>query len=505
MRPYSIPFAFATVTLALAGCSEELGPERFPTATVSGRVRVQGRPVGGGWVEFRPVGATVGLPSSAKLARDGTFRAEGVPVGLLAIRLVHPPFPLPCGRLFEQVSVIRRTSMASGNPPLDIDLARIAPPLPRPLRDASLIFVVRLLPAQLLFHPLEGITFGDWRRLLRRERFRVSPLRWPRAVWLTAMSVVNSVAARRVERRHGLTISTTAVVAPVFILGHYRSGTTHLHDLLALDPNYASPTRFQAYNPSTFLDTETTLAPFVEPFMLPRRVQEDEIAPMNLSQLSPYLDWVFPRTRRDYRRTLTFRGASPAEVAAWSGALVRFLRMLTIRSGRPLILKSPPHTARVRLILNLFPDARFVHIRRDPYAVFASTMGLLKAIRPVFGLQLASGNIDEDAILATYKEMYDAYFEDRDLIPPGQLVEIAYEDLDRDPIRQVRAIYEGLKLGDFDRALPALEAYLATLAGYRKNRNPRLDDATRAKIDSACVRSFDAWGYPRGIPPGMRP
>ena len=360
-----------------------------------------------------------------------------------------------------------------------------------------MIFLIRLWLAQVLVHPLEGITLGDWLRLLRRERFRVPPWRWPRASWITALSLVNSAASRRVARRFGPAIASARVVAPIFILGHYRSGTTHLHEILAADHRFASPDRFQTFNPSTFLLTERWRKPLVEPFMLPRRVQEDEVAYMNLSGLSPYLDWVFPRSPSGYERTLNFRDASPSEVAAWSSAIVDFLKAMTVKTGRRLILKSPPHTARVRLLLELFPDAQFIHIRRDPYPVFLSTIGLLKAIQPVFRLQGGSWTVDEDAVLRTYKTMYDAYFDDRDLIPPGRLVEIAFEDLDRDPLGQIRAIYEGLALPSFDEVRPAMEAYLATVSDHRKARHPELDDATRFKVAEACSRSFDAWRYPR--------
>jgi hypothetical protein len=355
----------------------------------------------------------------------------------------------------------------------------------------------RFLLAQTLVHLLEGVTFGDWLRLLRRERFRVDPICWTRALWISALSVWNSVAARAVERRYGAAIAATRVIAPIFILGHYRSGTTFLHDLMVTDRRFASPSRFQAFNPRTFLGTESWLAPIVEPFMLLRRVQEDEIAYLVLTQLSPYMDWCFPRSRVGYDRYLTFRDADPAEVAAWSSALVGFLKALTLKTGRPLILKSPPHTARVRLILEQFPDARFVHIRRDPYAVFVSTVGLLKAVRPIFRLQRGPRQIDVEAVLRTYTTMYDAYFADRALIPPGQLVEVAYEDLERDPMGQLRTIYDGLALGDFEAVRPAIEAYLATIGGYRKARYPALDDATRRRIAEAWSRNFETWGYPR--------
>jgi hypothetical protein len=359
-----------------------------------------------------------------------------------------------------------------------------------------MIFLLRLLLAQNLVHLFEGMTFGGWLRLLRRERFRIDPECWPRAVWITGLSLGNSIAARAVERRHGAAIAATRVEAPVFILGHYRSGTTYLHELLATDPNFALPNRFQAFNPRTFLATEPWLAPLVEPFMLPRRVQEDEIAYMVLTQQSPYLDWCFPRSRSGYGRYLTFRDADPVEVAAWSAGLVYFLKALTLKNRRPLILKSPPHTARVHLLLDLFPDARFIHIRRDPYTVFLSTIGLLKAVRPVFRLQRGPRTIDVEAVLQTYTTMYDAYFADCSLIPPGRGIEIAYEDLERDPIGQLRAIYRTLSLGEFAAVQPALESYLASIAGYRKNRHPELDEATRQRIAEAWSRSFEAWGYP---------
>ena len=124
-----------------------------------------------------------------------------------------------------------------------------------------MLFTLRLLLAQSLVHPFEGVTWGHWLETLRREQSRISPLCWPRAVWISALSLFNSAVARLVEERAGEAIASTPVVAPVFILGHYRSGTTHLHDLLSLDPRFASPSRFQAFNPLTFLETESWLAP----------------------------------------------------------------------------------------------------------------------------------------------------------------------------------------------------------------------------------------------------
>jgi omega-hydroxy-beta-dihydromenaquinone-9 sulfotransferase len=99
-------------------------------------------------------------------------------------------------------------------------------------------------------------------------------------------------------------------------------------------------------------------------------------------------------------------------------------------------------------------------------------------------------------VLSTYTIMYDAYFTDRARIPSGQLVEIAYEDLQRDPIGQLRSIYDGLSLGEFDAIRLEMESYVASIASYKKNRHPALDDATRRRVAEAWSRNFEAWGYP---------
>ena len=174
-----------------------------------------------------------------------------------------------------------------------------------------------------------------------------------------------------------------------------------------------------------------------------------------------------------YGRYLTFRDAHPAETAAWSAALLYFLKALTLKTGRPLILKSPPHTARIRLLLGLFPDARFIHIRRDPYVVFVSTVGLLKVVRPVFRLQRGPRRSMIEDVLRTYRTMYDAVLRRLFARASRPTRRSRLEELERDPIGQVRSIYDRLSLGSFGTFLPSLNSYLSSIAGYRKNSPPR--------------------------------
>ncbi len=160
--------------------------------------------------------------------------------------------------------------------------------------------------ARHVFHPLEGMPLGVWWALLSRHRFSVDRKHWPRALVQTAVSASNSIAARLEHSRYVDRIEAARVETPLFILGHYCSGTTHLHNLLALDPQFAAPTFIQVLNPHTFLTTERFAAPVADRLMVRRRYQdemalgadvpsEDEVAQCTLTGLSPHLIWYFPR------------------------------------------------------------------------------------------------------------------------------------------------------------------------------------------------------------------
>jgi hypothetical protein len=159
------------------------------------------------------------------------------------------------------------------------------------------------------------------------------------------------------------------------------------------------------------------------------------------------------------------------------------------------VLKSPPHTARIRLLLGLFPDARFVHIHRDPYVVFRSTKHLIRVVQSLYHLREGPVQDGDDRIISVYNEMYDAYFNERGLIPQGRLCEVAFADLEREPVGVVGSIYASLGLSGFEETRPRLESYLASIAGYRKNRLDELPDALRQHIAREWGRSFVEWGY----------
>jgi hypothetical protein len=303
-------------------------------------------------------------------------------------------------------------------------------------------------------------------------------------------------------------VRRAAAPPPLFVLGHWRSGTTHLHNLLARDRRFAYVSSFQTLHPHHFLHTEwwaTRLTSCLVPARRPQddmplswdAPQEDEFALCVASGLSPYLSWVFPHRARYYDRYLTFRSAEPEEVARWKGAFVRLTRKLACKyPGRPLLLKSPAHTGRIRLLLELFPDARFLHVHRDPCEVYRSTCHMSREMAAFVRLQELEPGWIEERVVRQYREMHDAYFEERPLIPAGRLHEVRFEELEKDPVGQLRAAYEKLRLPDFGAVEDAVRAYLASIAGYRRSTYPPLPAPLRERLRHEWRRCFEEWGYP---------
>lgn len=367
----------------------------------------------------------------------------------------------------------------------------------------------RALAARWILSPLQGVVFADWLRALRANRFAVAPKYWPRALVTTASSLLNSVQARREERLYGDRIRATEVVAPIFVLGHYRNGTTHLHNLLAADERFGYPNNFQATQPHTFLSTESIGSRLGSALTMRKRPHddvafdlrvptEDELAICADTLLSPHMAWHFPLRAEYYnRRFLTFREASEHERARWIASIRRIAQKLTFKhAGRRLVLKSPLHTARVPLLLEAFPDAVFVHVHRNPYKVFVSTRNMELKVEPLFRYQRAVPGTLEDRILWRYRALYDAFLEDRHLVSEGKLIEISYRQLVDQPLATLQSVYAALGLPDFEPARPALEAYLQSLRGYKRNVYPELPRSLRARIGRHWHRCFDAWGYP---------
>ncbi|GIW95093.1 MAG: sulfotransferase family protein [Pirellulaceae bacterium] len=352
-----------------------------------------------------------------------------------------------------------------------------------------------------------GMRFGPWWRLLARNRFRVHPLRSGLACTVTGCSVLNSLMAARQRMTYGRLLAEVALdQPPLFVIGHWRSGTTFLHELLALDPQFTYPTTYECFAAEHFLVSRPYLAPLVRR-LLPRkrpmddvamgldRPQEDEIALCSMGAPSPMLRLAFPNHEPPDLEMLDFAGVAAPKRRTWEDAWLGFLRTIVFcRPGKRLILKSPTHTGRIGYLLKLFPQAQFVHIARDPYALYGSTLRLWRTLDEDHGLQIPHHRHLEAFVFSACRTMYTGYLRDRSQLGAAQLCEVRYEELVVDPLRQLHRIYEALELEGWDRVEPRVRAYLQERRDYRPadyRWEPHVLRTVRQQWDFY----FDAFGY----------
>jgi hypothetical protein len=224
------------------------------------------------------------------------------------------------------------------------------------------------------------------------------------------------------------------------------------------------------------------------------RPQEDEFALCNLGLPSPYLHWAFPNDPRRDDESLDLQKLPPWERRRWARGLVRFLQHLAVSDPRRLILKSPTHTARVGFLRQLLPGAQFVHIVRNPYVVFPSTLNLWKQLWNIMGLQEPDYHNLTGYVFDLFTRMYNQFFRDRPQFGPGELCEVRYEDLRQDVVGEMRRVYDQLGLGDFHRVEPKLKGYIAETKDYRTNKF-ELDEALRLDIAQRWGDYFERYRY----------
>jgi hypothetical protein len=223
--------------------------------------------------------------------------------------------------------------------------------------------------------------------------------------------------------------------------------------------------------------------------------QEEDIAQALDCLISPYMLVAHYENRAMYERFFDCRDMKPHELTRWKSSLMRFMQKLTLRRAVGIVSKNPGHTLKIPTLLEMFPDARFIYIKRDPYAVLKSTVHLRRTLIAQNTLGPVSMATTEDDALYFYEKTIRTYEETKGLIPPGHLYELSFEDLEVDPLGETKKIYDALQLTGWERVEPKLTEQLPSLLSYKKNAF-RMDLTMMERAYSKVKWVFDLYGYP---------
>ncbi|MDR0749009.1 MAG: sulfotransferase, partial [Tannerellaceae bacterium] len=163
--------------------------------------------------------------------------------------------------------------------------------------------------------------------------------------------------------------------------------------------------------------------------------------------------------------------------------------------GVQFLSKNPPHTGRIRTLLEMFPKAKFLYLKRNPYTVFESTRNFFtNTIQPLRLQDITNEEIETNAV-EIFRQLYYKYEEEKQLIPPGNLVEIKFEDFEAAAFEMTEYIYAKLNLPGFQESKENIRNYLDRKKGYKKNQYT-CNHRTLEIVNKNWKMALDGWGYP---------
>jgi len=353
-------------------------------------------------------------------------------------------------------------------------------------------------------HPLSGGSFRNYIQQISRKGISFKYLY--RATCMLLVSFV-TMPLRIWERwRFRQEIDQVQVVDPIFIVGHWRSGTTYIHNLMVEDQNLGFLSTTQVLAPEFFFTIEHILRPLLDGILPKTRrmdnmklsansAQEEEFAMGNICPYSMYHGWYFPSSlKKAFQDFVLFQGDQNIK-SQWQTNYLYLLKKLTLAAhGKRLVLKNPANTGRIRELLEIFPNAKFIHIYRDPYVVYLSTKHLYHKILLDVTVQEFNPTEIEENIVYFYQEIMQKFFAEKELIPAPNLVEIKYEDFVGHELTALEMIYNQLQLPDFDQASVHFKQHIADQREYQKNVHT-INDETIARVNSAWKFAIEKWQY----------
>ena len=359
--------------------------------------------------------------------------------------------------------------------------------------------------------PLAGSSFATFLKVLKSNR--VAPRYYSKVVLTAIMIFINSVFRWLDPLLLNKKVNKFNFEdSPLFIIGHWRSGTTFLHNLLTKDPSTGFVTTYQSVFANN-LKSKWLFKTFMTLFMPSERPgdsmkiaadfpQEDEFAMSNITDLSFYHFFYFPtKYRAYYDRSIRFKGVGDKEEKNW---MLNYRRMVTKAlintNGKRAVLKNPANTGRMLTLKEIFPNAYFVFLIRNPIIVYLSTKKFFIELFPTVNLESFSNEEISDLVLELYSKLLHAYLADKEQLAPESIIEVSYETLIRNPIEELENIYYQCDLGDFEELRPRFKAYLDSQSGHKID-SYTIEENELEKVLGKLNFAMEHWNY--SIPEGL--
>ena len=357
--------------------------------------------------------------------------------------------------------------------------------------------------------PVNPMVGADWKTFNQITEGRVIDDKFKNKYRLTksVCCLLSSLKPLQDKRYEKLLADKPLEHDPVFILGHWRSGTTFMHNVFSCDKHFGYNTTYQTVFPHLMMWGQPFFKKNMSWLMPDKRPtdnmelavdlpQEEEFALANMMPCTYYNFWFLPKHMMEYAdKYLLFNDITDDELKTFEDVFTKLIKIsLWNTKGTQFLSKNPPHTGRVKELVKMFPNAKFIYLMRNPYTVFESTRSFFtNTIQPLM-LQNISNEELQANILKVYSKLYHKYEEDKKFIPEGNLVEVKFEDYELNAFDMTEDIYKKLSLPGFDEARSAIEAYVNKKKGYKKNKY-QYKPETIELVEKHWSFALEQWDY----------
>jgi len=354
-----------------------------------------------------------------------------------------------------------------------------------------------------------GIKLDQLFRLLKRNNVSFNARTLLRILFLIQSAGWSSFFAIIEKLRYGKKLTKFPYPEdPIFIIGHWRTGSTFLHQLMSLDPNLAAPTLFQVAVPDSFLVSYPYYKPIFKKVVSKHRPmdqviigmdepQEDEYAIFRMTNFSPLESLVFPKSQSYFLNHGNPFVPSGTEIFKWKSDVKHFYKKLAFRSKKRIISKNPFNSFRICLLHELFPKARFINIVRHPESVIPSTIHMWKILAKQNSLNDKGSDPEFKEVVGFLKVLMDKIEEDRKSLPPGTITDIRFEDLEQNPVKIIKMIYQDLHLPFSETLNDRIRNFMEQNKSFSKNIFT-LSDNERDYISQELGNHMVDWKYMPG-------
>jgi omega-hydroxy-beta-dihydromenaquinone-9 sulfotransferase len=326
-----------------------------------------------------------------------------------------------------------------------------------------------------------GIRLGPLIRMIRRNPVSLRPKYLVRLIFLVQSSIWSTVFSRVETVKYGKALNRHPVPQdPVFIIGHWRTGSTFLHQLMARDPNLTTPTLFQVAQPESFLTAYHYYKPLFRSVVSKHRPmdmvrlgmnepQEDEYAIFRMTRYSPLEKLIFPEPGKYFLTGVGSFLPSPDGTRDWEQKVLHFFRKIHFQTGRRIVSKNPFNSLRINQLIKLFPNARFIHIVRNPMDSVPSTIHMWSIVQRQNCLNRNRRRPLPDEVCDVMNFMMERISEQVKGLPSERYCTVRFEDLEQDPAGTLKTLYGCLGIPFTPEFEKKIGQFLEEVSGYRKN------------------------------------